>query len=119
MDFFFHDRPAFKEIDIETYRKQFENGSSHHILLDVREEDEFAEGHIAGAINIPLSELADRYEEIPAEQTIVLVCSKGGRSHMGAEFLVDSGYTRLYNLVDGIYGWMAAGLPLEQEAQNE
>ena len=56
-------------------------------VVDVREIDEYTEGHIPGAVNVPLSTLADAFESITPEQTVYVVCQLGGRSARACEFL--------------------------------
>jgi len=106
----------FENIDITAYQEQFEqNDSIAYLLLDVRETNEYVQGHLPGAVNLPLSELQVRIHEVEKEQAIVLVCARGRRSAMAAEFMASVGYTQLYNLVDGTLGWMMQGLPLDTE----
>ncbi len=105
-----------QEIDITQYRQTFSEDESADVqLIDVREVEEFAEGHIPGAVNIPLSQFQSRFSEIENKGAIVLVCAAGGRSAMAADYMAAHGYDsdRLYNLVDGTMGWMMRGLPLE------
>jgi rhodanese-related sulfurtransferase len=88
--------------------------SSGAVLLDVREDDEWQAGHVAGALHLPLSALALRAGEIPAPPTqLVLVCRMGSRSQMLAEALVARGRADVANLDGGMQAWAAAGLPLE------
>lgn len=105
---------SFTNIDIETYQTQFTDTQSHQ-LIDVREVDEYNAGHLPGAVNIPLSEFQGRYREISQDTPIVLVCAKGGRSAMAADFMTAIGYTAVFNLDEGTLGWMMRGLPLETD----
>lgn len=91
--------------DLETWRKQ---GAA---VIDVREIWEYVQGHIPGAINIPLSELGHRLEEVP--DNVVFVCASGNRSATAAEFAVYSGYKQVANLMGGTVGWWRQGRPLE------
>jgi len=87
---------------------------SEHILVDVREVDEFEAGHLPGAVNIPLSELQDRYDEIPEDIPVYLVCKTGVRSFHAAQFLMVNGdYEELINLNGGTWDWAQAGKPIE------
>jgi rhodanese-related sulfurtransferase len=76
------------------------------ILLDVRTEAEFAEGHIEGAQQLAVEELLDRTDELPADKNtpIVIYCRSGRRSALAAEQLAGLGYTMLYDL-GGITSW--------------
>lgn len=104
---------SYTDIDFSTYIAKFRDNGTDYALIDVRETDEYASGHLAGAINIPLSELQDRYGEITTEKPIVLVCARGGRSARAAEFIATKGYTSLYNLDGGTLGWIEEGYPVE------
>jgi rhodanese-related sulfurtransferase len=83
-------------------------------LLDVREPDEWAAGHIAGAQHIPLGQLRERLGEVPKGKTILAVCRSGSRSDSAARGLRTLGYT-VENLDGGVTAWKRAGLPLEGE----
>jgi rhodanese-related sulfurtransferase len=105
-----------QDINISQFQANFaKNDSTEFQLIDVREVEEFTEGRIPGAVNIPLSVFQSRFTEIANEGPIVLVCAAGGRSAMAADFMAANGYEaeQLYNLVDGTMGWMMRGLPLE------
>ncbi|HUS15290.1 MAG TPA: rhodanese-like domain-containing protein [Chloroflexia bacterium] len=81
-------------------------------LLDVREPDEWDDGHIPGAHWIPLGDLEDRVDELPADQEWVCVCHVGQRSAMAAGFLQETG-RRAGNLLGGMAAWERARLPTE------
>jgi rhodanese-related sulfurtransferase len=85
------------------------------LVVDVREPWEYAEGHLPGAVNIPLSTLPARLAELPQDRPILLVCNSGNRSGVAADFLVQQGFPgeKVYNLEGGTYAWMASGLPVE------
>jgi rhodanese-related sulfurtransferase len=109
------DEGPFKEISIPDYQAQFTGDNApEHLLVDVREMYEFDAGHLPGAINIPMSEIQYRYDEMEPDQTIILVCQTANRSGMVAEFLAGQGYHDVYNLLDGTVGWMMRGLPIEK-----
>lgn len=80
-------------------------------VLDVREDDEWARGHIAGAQHIPLGQLQERVGEVPKGERVVCVCAVGGRSGMATQFLNAEGRD-VVNLDGGMYGWEAAGRPV-------
>lgn len=79
-------------------------------VLDVREPDEWQEGHIEGALHIPLMTLPGRTEELPDAELLV-VCHVGGRSAQATAYLVQRGYTAV-NLAGGMADWVAAGRPV-------
>ncbi|MCC2317977.1 rhodanese-like domain-containing protein [Cellulomonas chengniuliangii] len=82
-------------------------------VVDVREDHEYAHGHIPGAVSVPLSELVARHAEIGAlPGTVYLVCEVGGRSGQAAAWLEGQGYD-VVNVAGGTSAWRHAGLPLE------
>jgi rhodanese-related sulfurtransferase/glyoxylase-like metal-dependent hydrolase (beta-lactamase superfamily II) len=80
------------------------------VLLDVREPDEWQQGHADDAVFIPMGEVNARREELPKDRTIVVVCRSGGRSAAVTDALVSHGYDAV-NLTGGMCAWTAAGLP--------
>ncbi len=102
------------DISNEDYREQFaSDASGDYQLIDVREAEEYAAAHLPGAVNIPLSEFADRFEEVDEDAPALLVCNTGIRSLQAAYFLLSLGYEQLYNLEDGTKGWLRAGYAVE------
>lgn len=93
------------------YQAQFAEAGAEHLLIDVRTPEEFAGGHIEGAVNIPVDALASRLSEVPAGQPIVLYCRSGNRSATASRILVDAGYTGIYDL-GGLQGWTSQGFPV-------
>jgi rhodanese-related sulfurtransferase len=81
-------------------------------ILDVREPDEWDEGHIPGAHWIPLGSLEDRFGELDRGKEWVCVCHLGQRSAQAADFLSDEGL-QVGNLLGGMAAWERAGLPTE------
>jgi len=77
------------------------------IIIDVREDEEVAQGMIAGAKHIPLMQIPDRMSEIPQDAEAILVCRSGNRSGRAYDFLTAQGYTRLINMSGGMLEWEA------------
>ncbi|MDQ6969102.1 MAG: molybdopterin-synthase adenylyltransferase MoeB [Mariprofundus sp.] len=75
-------------------------------VLDVREPHEIAICAIEGTHKIPLGQVAERYNEIPADRSVVVHCKLGGRSAQAVEFLQSKGYTDIKNVAGGILGWI-------------
>lgn len=86
------------------------------LLVDVREENEYAEVHAQGAQLLPLSELEARFNELPKDRELVMICRSGARSARAAEFLNAQGYTAI-NLTGGTLAWQDAGLPTARGQQ--
>jgi rhodanese-related sulfurtransferase len=80
-------------------------------LIDVREQDEWDNGHIAEAEHLPLAEVPDHVADFDASTLIICTCRSGGRSGRAAAFLDESGLT-VANLVGGMQAWQAAALPM-------
>lgn len=80
-------------------------------LIDVREPDEFAAGHVPGAVNLPMSSLGNRLEDLPAEAFNV-ICQAGRRSARVAEALDARGHD-VTNVEGGTGEWIAEGKPVE------
>ncbi|SMH38578.1 rhodanese-like domain-containing protein [Maritimibacter sp. HL-12] len=77
-------------------------------LIDVRDAEDYAAAHVAGAVHVPLSDLAARADEIPAGKTPVTICGKGGgRSAEGADILDKLGHPGALWLEGGTNGWLA------------
>jgi rhodanese-related sulfurtransferase len=81
-------------------------------IVDVRERDEWDEGHIEGATLVPLSEFEARLGELDRAAPTLLVCRSGRRSLAAGEFLQSRGFARPVNLAGGMLDWEAAGLPV-------
>ena len=81
------------------------------LLLDVRNPNEWQSGHADGAAWIPMSELAERQEELPTDRDIVVICKTGARSARVAAALVAAGYGAV-NVAGGCEAWQAAGFPI-------
>jgi rhodanese-related sulfurtransferase len=84
-------------------------------LLDVREDDEWAAGHIEGATHIPMSGLLPRIGEVPKDGDVVVVCKVGGRSAQVTAYLRQQGWTNVRNLDGGVVEWVRAGRALVSE----
>jgi rhodanese-related sulfurtransferase len=99
---------AVPELDPVTASERLAGGA---VVLDVREEDEWEAGRIAGSVHIPLGALGPRQGEIP-QAPLIVVCRSGSRSAYAAAALIRAGYSA-ENLTGGLEAWRAAGLPLE------
>jgi hydroxyacylglutathione hydrolase len=82
------------------------------VLLDVREPQEFADGHVPGADNLPQADLATRLSEVPRDRPIYLICQGGFRSLRAAQFLKQMGFTDVSSVKGGTESWRAANKAL-------
>lgn len=87
------------------------------LILDVRTPEEYAEGHIPGAINIPHDQLGSRHQEIATykDKDIVLYCKSGRRVGIAADVLQAAGFNKLLHLAGDMGGWrMNGNLPIKK-----
>lgn len=91
----------FKQEHFSKVRELLEAGEC---IIDIREKGEYAEGHLKGVPNIPLSELRERVNEIPKDRTVYLQCRSGQRSYNACLLLQNLGYTNVVNVTGGILG---------------
>jgi rhodanese-related sulfurtransferase/rubrerythrin len=76
-----------------------------YTLLDVRQPEEYAAGHIPGARLVPLADVAARLSELDAARPTIVYCAIGGRSRVAAQVLAAKGFSEVYNLSGGIKAW--------------
>ena len=83
------------------------------VVIDVRRDDEWVTGHVAGAIHIPVDDLADRLDQIPSDKKVLFICATGVRSGLACEMAAALGYDseNLINIEDGTPAWIAGGHP--------
>lgn len=81
------------------------------VVIDVRETEEYVEGHVPGAIHIPLAQLGQRLDEVPEADPVYVICRSGVRSQKGADILEANGHGAL-SVAGGTMGWIEAGHPV-------
>jgi len=88
------------------------------LVVDLRDNAAFLQGHIVGAKNIPHTRLAQSQQELSKykEKPIILTCEMGRQSGPSGMILRKMGFTRVYMLAGGVQAWRAAGLPLTKTA---
>jgi glyoxylase-like metal-dependent hydrolase (beta-lactamase superfamily II)/rhodanese-related sulfurtransferase len=102
------------DTDALAQRLEAEGGDGAITVLDVRDADEYADGHIPGSVHIPFGELPDRLDELSREATIAAICSGGKRSGMAASILQREGFERVVHVAHGGVGtWRENGRPTE------
>lgn len=104
-----------KQVDIDAYQKMPREG---HLLIDTREDNEWAAAHAAGAIHLSKGIIERDIEtKVPDKSTtLVLYCGGGYRSALVADSLQKMGYTNAISLDGGWRAWQAAGLPTEKDS---
>ncbi|HEY3854804.1 MAG TPA: rhodanese-like domain-containing protein [Verrucomicrobiae bacterium] len=108
------DSPGFKNLDVDQFARMMEN--KQNVILDVRTPTEFANGHIAGALNLDVN-AADFQEKVASfdKNKIYLVhCASGIRSVKACQKMTKLDFPNLYNLTGGFKAWAKAGKPVEK-----
>ncbi len=97
-------------ISVEEVYEIITNGENY-LILDVRNQDEYDEVHIEGAVLIPVDALEGRLNELPKDKPIVVYCKAGSRSARAATILIENGFTQVYDMGGGITEWVDKGYP--------
>lgn len=105
----FFRRPAVDEVTPQEARAKQKAGA---IIVDVREPSEWREGHIPGAVHIPLGSLGRRYEELDVSQEIIAVCRSGSRSVSAVMILQQKGFSQVSSMSGGMILWMRQRFPV-------
>jgi rhodanese-related sulfurtransferase len=93
------------EISVDELAERLSAGA---FLVDVRQPDEYLSGHVYGAVLVPLSEVPDHVDELPADGPVLIICRSGARSHAAAEYLIGRGREAV-NVAGGTLAWMESG----------
>ncbi len=110
------EQEPFQRISVQDANKKREEGAA---IIDCREADEYAEGHVVGAPLIPHMSVFERIDEVEQiaegkNKPLMFICAKGQRSAVASEFAAAAGFTDLYNVEGGTDAWLEAGLPSEK-----
>ncbi len=104
-----NDAPSISAAELHARR---ESGVAP-VVIDVRTAEEYASGHIPGAVNIPFDQVAQRIAEVDAPHGVALYCMVGPRARKGESALLGAGYEAVLHLEGGLAAWQAAGFPVE------
>ncbi len=108
--------PGVQDVTVAQAQKliQKNTGKAEFVVLDVRTPQEFAEGHLAGAVNVNLlaPDFEPRIAAFSRGKTYLVYCRTGGRSTRAVQIMRRLGFTSIYHMSQGITGWMQGGLPL-------
>ena len=109
-------RSEISEIDANQTRERIETGEP--VVVDVREQDEWDEGHIPGAVHVPRGHLESRIDRLAPDtaRPVVVYCSAGNRSAFAAKTLADLGYEDVVSLAGGFTDWKRNGFPVQLQA---
>ncbi len=102
-----------KTMNVEELKQKMDD-KANIVLVDCREQDEWDNGHIPGALFIPLSELEDRFTQLKPNDEIIMQCRSGVRSLKACQFLLEQDFENLTNLEGGILDWESKGFPIER-----
>jgi hydroxyacylglutathione hydrolase len=92
------------------------DGEDAPVILDVRNDSEYASEHIPGSLHIPYGSLAKRVDELPRDQPIATICRGGKRSGLAASILQREGFSEVFHVGQGVGVWRQAGHPVESGA---
>ncbi len=97
------------------------NNHDDALILDIRKRDEFGNGHIKQAVNVPLSELKNELDKLKKyrDRQVLVYCNSGNTSIGAGKTLQKAGFANIYNLEGGIGAWKEAGLPLTKERSKK
>jgi molybdopterin/thiamine biosynthesis adenylyltransferase/rhodanese-related sulfurtransferase len=112
-------RSEISEIDATQARDRIASGEP--VVVDVREQDEWDEGHIAGAVHVPRGHLESRIERLAPDPSrpLIVYCSAGNRSAFAAKTLADLGYEDVVSLAGGFTDWKRNGFPVQLQTGLE
>ena len=97
-----------QEIDLDRFATAHGNGAC---VIDVRESDEYAAGHVRDAVLMPMGEVATRLDELDQTAPVYVICATGNRSSTVTDFLIRAGF-QAYSVAGGTNGWARLGRPL-------
>ena len=103
--------PSISPADAAAARQAAGSDEGAPLLVDVREGDEYATERAEGAVLLPISEFAERHEELPRDRPLLMICQSGSRSMSATMFLLQRGWTDVRNVEGGTTAWVRAGLP--------
>ena len=99
---------TYPTVSVQDLKSAVDSGA---YVLDVRTPQEFAEGHIASAVNLPLDQVQGRASEVPGDRPVYVICRSGSRSAQASQILHKAGKD-IQNVSRGMNGWASAGYPL-------
>lgn len=100
---------SYQNVGPEELYRALESGA---LIVGVRTPEEYALGHVPGAVNLPVEEVARWADTLPKDKPVYLYCRSGNRSRQAAEYLKRKGYANLYNVEGGVLAIERAGYPL-------
>jgi len=109
----------FKDVTVDQGRELMQRraGQTDFVILDVRTPEEFAEGHLTGAVNMNVlaPDFASRLGTLDRGKTYLVYCRTGNRSTRAVQAMERLGFQSVYHMVEGILGWQKKGFPVSQK----
>lgn len=99
-----------REVTIDDLSQALDQGVP---VVDVREPDEYAEGHVPGVIHIPMDQLPDRVGELELDQPVLVIRASGNRSSAMTDYLASAGFDAA-SVAGGTTAWARAGRPIQK-----
>jgi phage shock protein E len=109
-----------KQLTLREFHNMHLSLGKNDVILDVRNPEEYREAHIRGALNIPLSEVGHKAQELEKFENVYIHCKRGGRAQIAYQMLLGAGLTNLVCIGDaGMDLWIAEGFPCERGNNSE
>lgn len=108
---------ALTTIDVAALHQAMNDDAAENgevALVDVREPYEYAEGHVPGALSMPLAQVVALAADLPKDRPLYVICRSGNRSLQAAEALVEAGFQDVRDVGGGMISWQAAGYPVQR-----
>jgi rhodanese-related sulfurtransferase len=104
----------YRRVSLEEAKDMLDNGNA--VVIDVRQLDEWASGHVAGAVHIPVDDVIARIDELPADKDLLFICAMGVRSGLACEMAaaMNLNQDRLFNIEAGTPAWVEGNYPMEK-----
>ena len=105
--------PYFR-VGLDEAKSMLDGGNA--VVIDVRRDDEWAEGRVQGATHIPVDDVLQRIDELPQDKDLLFICAAGVRSGLACEMAAAMNFEadRLFNIEEGTGAWIEKGLPSEK-----
>ena len=104
--------------EITPAEAQLQVSKAYAQFIDVRTPEEYASGHAARAVNIPLDTIDANLDRLETNEPMYIICESGNRSKKAAEKLKEAGFSNVTSVAGGTAAWKAAGLPMETKAPH-
>jgi len=106
--------PINLPVDVDVQTVESLRANPNVLVLDVREDTEYAGGHIPGAVLLPLGQIPNRLNDIPKDKTVIAVCRSGHRSSQATQLLRQQGFDNIHNMLGGMNAWSQAGFEIQK-----